>query len=73
MNITSESFINFLQSLLNRHIEIRKGQHLFNMISIYNPKLAELIISTDIDPFHDDSKIEECLKFIIKNWAAYDN
>jgi len=73
MNIISESFINFVKSLLNKDVEIRKGQHLFNMIHLYNPKLAELIIDTDFDPFYDDSKIEDCLKFIIKNWTAYDS
>lgn len=69
---TSESFISFIKSLLERPSDIRQGQHLFNMLNIYNSKLAELIICTDKDPFHDDSKIKACLEFIIKYWITYD-
>jgi len=69
---TSESFISFIKSLLERPSDIRQGQHLFNMLSSYNNHLADIIVDTEYDPFYNDSNIEACLQYIIKNWTAYD-
>jgi hypothetical protein len=64
----------FLDDFMHRRdfpIEWRKGQRLFNMLLQYHPDLAEYIRGTGRDPFHNDSKVHECLEFIRKNWNDF--
>lgn len=42
----------------------RKGQALFNAMLITMPGIAEKVRATQYDPFHQDSRIEECIKYI---------
>ncbi len=74
MSITSESFVRFMQALLeDRPSELRRGQHLFNLIYNYNPKLGQAIVATNLDPFHVDKNIGPCLEFVVKNWSIYED
>lgn len=47
----------------------RKGQTYFNVLSNVRPDIAESIRGTDLDPFHDDSKIGEFLTYVAKVWG----
>lgn len=47
----------------------RKGQILFNAVWNVDPKIANKIRGTDLDPFHNDSKIDACLKHILEVWS----
>lgn len=46
----------------------RTGQKLFNLLCDYRPDLAEQIRATDNDPFYDDSKVVDCLVYLMENW-----
>jgi hypothetical protein len=47
---------------------IRKGQRLFNSLFEVDPTMANSIRGTNIDPFHDDSKIDDFIGFVIAQW-----
>lgn len=72
---TSESFINYLIALQTRHPDLRIGQHMFNTLVTYNPKLVDDIReqSDTLDPFYNDNKVPVFLNYIINNWNKYDN
>lgn len=73
MNITSESFINYLISLESRHPDLRVGQHMFNMLCDHNELLAEEIRGdSKLDPFYNDDKVPAFLIYVIQNWNKYD-
>jgi len=50
--------------MLINHKNWRKGQALFNAIYCIRPEIANEIRATDIDPFHNDNKIDACLEFL---------
>lgn len=52
------------KSVENRESYIRKGQAYFLELNKINPTLADLICSTEDDPFYDDSRIEKFLNKI---------
>jgi hypothetical protein len=75
MTTTSESFINYLIALQTRHPDLRMGQHMFNTLVTYNPRLVEDIReqSDALDPFYNDSKVPVFLNYIIQNWNKYND
>lgn len=40
-----------------RHRYIREGQHAFNLLSAFNPELADKIRGTDVDPYDINSRM----------------
>lgn len=73
MNITSESFIDYLMSLESRPLFYRVGQHMFNMLCDHNELLAEEIRGdSKLDPFYNDNKVPAFLIYVIQNWNKYD-
>jgi len=48
---------------------LRKGQILFNALWTVDPNMANRLRGTDLDPFHDDSKMDACTTYICKEWA----
>ncbi|HOY30259.1 MAG TPA: hypothetical protein PKW80_00120 [Bacteroidales bacterium] len=42
----------------------RKGQAFFNALYFLHPVIADNIRATQIDPFHDDEKLDECINQI---------
>ena len=44
--------------------EQRRGQWLFNVLSEYDPDLANKIRNTECDPFYDDAKIEKLFTYL---------
>lgn len=57
--------IDILHKLVeNRESYIRKGQAYFLGLNKINPKLADLICSTEDDPFYNDDRIEKFLNKI---------
>ena len=42
----------------------RKGQAFFNALHFLHPVIADEIRASEIDPFHDDEKLGECIKQI---------
>ena len=44
--------------------EWRKGQMLFNTLHILQPKLANEVRSSEIDPFYSDERIKEYIKWV---------
>lgn len=47
----------------------RPGQWTFNLLTSYNPVVAEKVRGTHLDPFHDQSKLPEFFAFVCENWA----
>lgn len=56
--------------LVSKHLspEQRLGQHLFNHLRVTQPKLAENVRATGIDPFYRDDLIGAFLEFVSEHW-----
>ena len=65
MNKLTEHEVNAVVSLAQKMKEeipyYRKGQSLFIALSILHPDIADSIRATQLDPFYQDEKIEECI------------
>jgi len=48
--------------------DLRYGQWYFNCLYSINPQLAGRIAGTQVDPYHDDSRIPEFNKFVEEHW-----
>jgi|APSaa5957512535_1039671.scaffolds.fasta_scaffold02798_11 hypothetical protein len=46
----------------------REGQKFFNLLNEMNPKLANGIRGTSMDPFHRDEVGDEVWEFVGENW-----
>lgn len=52
--------------------EWRKGQAYFNSLYDFDPKLADEIRGTELDPFYNDQIITKFLEYILERWL-YEN
>ena len=50
--------------IMNEEHKIRKGQAFFAALNFLHPAIADKIRATQIDPFHDDEKLEQCINQI---------
>lgn len=66
MKINSEQLNEVLNlaHLDNKKFDLRYGQSFFNALCKLYPECAESIRGTDVDPFYNDSKLDECIKYI---------
>lgn len=48
----------------SKHHDWRGGQAIFNALYELHSKVANIIRGTKIDPFYDNNKISDCIKFI---------
>lgn len=67
MKLNSQQLVElyaYQDHLMKIYPSLRKGQALFEAISEKYPELAKELVATDNDPFYDDGKIEECIKYI---------
>lgn len=48
----------------------RRGQFLFNYLFMQNPELADKIRGTSVDPFHQNTRIDACLAYVIQHWNS---
>jgi len=64
MDNTWEIFDYVQAGMLARHKTWRAGQALFNALLRVRPDLAEEIRGTDLDPFHDNKRIRDCLEHL---------
>lgn len=75
--MTGVEFANFLeQALLLTREGQRLGQALFNQLRDSQPRLAEQVRGTHLDPFHkkDVSDIpQDFWDFIVENWETSDS
>lgn len=58
--------INREQSVKNH---LRVGQIIFNALYDVDPELARKINGTNLDPFHDDNKVGDCIGFVLREWV----
>lgn len=49
-------------------LDERKGQAFFNELLVVRPDLADKVRGTPLDPFYQDSRLEEFLLFVARNW-----
>ncbi len=52
------------EEIRNKESHIRKGQAFFNALHFLHPLIADKIRASEFDPFHDDGKLDECIKQI---------
>ena len=45
-------------------VEWRKGQIAYNVLSVVRPDLAHKINNTDLDPFHDDDRLDNFWRWL---------
>lgn len=67
MKLTNKEYISFreqVKDILEEYPMLRRGQVMFNVLSEIKPEMARDIMDTDKDPFYDDSKIPEFIKYI---------
>ena len=48
----------------------RQGQLFFNLLSGVNPRVAELLRGSFIDPFHRDKVSDKVWDFVMDKWEA---
>lgn len=48
--------------------EWRAGQAFFNCLDDLHPGLACDIVTTSIDPYHDDTRIDAAYEYVRRNW-----
>lgn len=48
--------------------EQRRGQWAFNVLSAQRPDLAEFVRASGLDPFYEDSRMNDFLDFVGENW-----
>jgi hypothetical protein len=48
----------------------RQGQTAFNVLCEVKPNLAELIRSSDKDPFYRDDKLDEFYQYVAERWDS---
>lgn len=46
----------------------RRGQAYFNILAKYRPDISERIRASEIDPFHDDGRLDAFLEFTREHW-----
>lgn len=50
---------------VNRHVyKLRRGQILHNMLHAKFPEIANSLTGTLLDPFYQDSRITDCLRYL---------
>lgn len=67
MKLTNAEYIAFrkqVKETLKEYPMLRKGQAMFNVLYEIRQDIADNITNTDIDPFYDDSKIPQFIKYI---------
>jgi hypothetical protein len=48
--------------------ELRRGQHLMNLLWLYRSDLFEKIHNTGLDCFYQDSVIQKTEQWLMENW-----
>jgi hypothetical protein len=71
IDINNQGYFEYIRNVYNiynsgdpKSLYYRSGQIYFNELSKINKGFADTIRSTDIDPYYDDSKINEFLSFV---------
>lgn len=67
MKLTNSEYIAFrkqVKETLQEFPMLRKGQVMFNVLYEIRQDIAEKVRSTDLDPFYDDNKIPQFIKYI---------
>jgi hypothetical protein len=66
------TYIEFLASarftLNNLHPAVRKGQALYNLLSVQRPDIGRQIVGTNADPFYDDGHINMFYERVAELW-----
>jgi len=57
------------KAINTRHPSLRRGQVAYNLLFDFRPDLAREIVGTNVDPFHDDSKINMFMHRLAELWA----
>lgn len=57
--------IKLKEEMIKKYPMWREGQSFFNALDILYPSKSNLIRGTSLDPFHNNSKIEECIDYLL--------
>jgi hypothetical protein len=68
MDLSFEGFRMYAAEYNREYPTQRVGQALFNALFIVRSDLAEMVRSTDLDPFYRDEVIGKFLKFVEREW-----
>lgn len=60
-----EDAVKFANEFQAKRKHLRFGQALFYALHRFYPDVSETIRGTDLDPFYDDNKVQECIEFIL--------
>jgi len=66
-----ETLDDYLYEVINKYEregDWRLGQTYFNVLTEFNPRLAEQVRGSALDPFYQDIRIVEFLAFVGENW-----
>jgi hypothetical protein len=64
LNLLHERLKYYKETFTNQ----REGQMLFNTISDIDSELAQELLSSNCDPYYNDSAIDECWSWISLKW-----
>lgn len=67
-NAPFTEYIAHIGTIAWRTPDLRNGQRAFNVLHAMRPDLSEQIRATDLDPFHDDDRLEAFYAWVERNW-----
>lgn len=64
------TYAEYLESVMRYRAgtNLRRGQAAFNMLHDHRPDLAEMVQSTDLDPYYLDARLPAFYSFVGENW-----
>lgn len=74
----SPGYVQYLRNVVNvyddNYPRLRWGQVYFNVLVEMAPNLAMLVRrdANRLDPFYDDTKLDEFVAFVQNHWGMYD-
>lgn len=68
--ITYDDYVRHYYDELDARPGLRLGQTAFNVLVSDNPKLAERVRSTALDPFYADFRLPDFFNFVSKHWEG---
>ena len=64
----TDNILKLFSKTMEIHKNMRYGQALFNALYILNEELANEIRGTELDPFHNDRRVDMFLNYLEKEW-----
>ena len=73
MTTIIETFSDFVTAAANYTADTaprswRTGQAAYNLLDTVRPDLSFMVAGSDIDPFHDDSRLPLFYDFVMRHW-----